>query len=155
MSSITLRFLAAPSTVNFGGKVHGGTVMRWIDEAAYACAASWGAADAVAVYAGGIQFAAPLLVGSVVEVEARLIHTSERSMHIAVEARSAPLEDPTALTRNARCMGIYVVPEDGSAKGVPAFIPVNDEDRALDEHARELIGLRTLIPPLPDALIEP
>ena len=26
MSSITLRFLAEPSTVNFGGKVHGGTV---------------------------------------------------------------------------------------------------------------------------------
>ena len=30
----TLRFLAAPSDVNWGGKVHGGTVMRWIDEAA-------------------------------------------------------------------------------------------------------------------------
>ena len=27
MSSITLRFLAEPSTVNFGGKVHGGTVV--------------------------------------------------------------------------------------------------------------------------------
>ena len=38
MSSITLRFLAEPSTVNFGGKVHGGTVMKWIDEAGYACA---------------------------------------------------------------------------------------------------------------------
>ena len=33
MSSLTMRFLAEPSTVNFGGKVHGGTVMKWIDEA--------------------------------------------------------------------------------------------------------------------------
>ncbi len=31
MSSITLRFLAEPNTVNFGGKVHGGTVMKWIE----------------------------------------------------------------------------------------------------------------------------
>ena len=38
MSSITLRFLAEPSTINFGGKVHGGTVMKWIDEAGYAYA---------------------------------------------------------------------------------------------------------------------
>ena len=37
----TLRFLAAPTDVNWGGKVHGGTVMRWIDEAAYVCAAGW------------------------------------------------------------------------------------------------------------------
>ena len=43
MSSITLRFLAEPNTVNFGGKVHGGTVMKWIDEAGYACATSWAA----------------------------------------------------------------------------------------------------------------
>lgn len=41
MHSIVLRFLAEPSTVNFGGKVHGGTVMKWIDEAGYACATSW------------------------------------------------------------------------------------------------------------------
>ena len=33
---ITLRFLAEPGDVNFGGKVHGGAVMKWIDLAAYA-----------------------------------------------------------------------------------------------------------------------
>ena len=30
----TLRFLVPPGVVNWGGKAHGGTVMRWIDEAA-------------------------------------------------------------------------------------------------------------------------
>ena len=30
-----LRFLASPTDVNWGGKVHGGIVMRWIDEAAH------------------------------------------------------------------------------------------------------------------------
>jgi len=28
--AITLRFLAEPTEVDFGGKVHGGTVMKWI-----------------------------------------------------------------------------------------------------------------------------
>ena len=28
-----LRFLAEPSHVNFGGKVHGGMLMKWIDQA--------------------------------------------------------------------------------------------------------------------------
>ncbi|QJC58078.1 hypothetical protein HC248_03415 [Polaromonas vacuolata] len=33
MSSITLRFLADPSTVNFGAKAYSGSVMPGIDEA--------------------------------------------------------------------------------------------------------------------------
>lgn len=28
------RFLAEPTSVNFGGKVHGGALMKWIDEVA-------------------------------------------------------------------------------------------------------------------------
>ena len=40
-----LRFLAAPTDVNWGGKTHGGTVMRWIDEAAYVCASGWSGSE--------------------------------------------------------------------------------------------------------------
>ena len=44
---ITLRFLASPSDVNLFGNVHGGSVMKWIDEAAYACAVGWAGRPAV------------------------------------------------------------------------------------------------------------
>lgn len=50
------RFLAAPADANWGGNAHGGTVMRWIDETAFACAASWSSDSAMAVYSGGIHF---------------------------------------------------------------------------------------------------
>jgi len=61
MSSITLRFLAEPNTVNFGGKVHGGTVMKWIDEAGYACATSWAKRYCVTAFIGGIRFHHPIM----------------------------------------------------------------------------------------------
>ena len=51
---ITLRFLAEPQDVNFGGKVHGGAVMKWIDLAAYATAAGWSHTGLIAM-----RFAAP------------------------------------------------------------------------------------------------
>ena len=47
---ITLRFLAEPTDVNFGGKVHGGAVMKWIDQAGYACAVGWSAHYCVTAY---------------------------------------------------------------------------------------------------------
>jgi hypothetical protein len=46
----TLRFLAEPAHVNFGGKVHGGAVMKWIDQAGYACAAGWSGSYCVIVF---------------------------------------------------------------------------------------------------------
>ena len=94
---VTLRFLVPPGVVNWGGKAHGGTVMRWIDEAAYACAASWArdgdaASAAVAVYSGGIHFFAPVRIGDLVEVEARhRLHerAQHASQHPGVDGRSA------------------------------------------------------------------
>ena len=38
---VTFRFLAQPTDVNFGGKVHGGMAMKWIDQAGYACVVGW------------------------------------------------------------------------------------------------------------------
>ena len=141
----TLRFLAAPTDVNWGGKVHGGTVMRWIDEAAYVCAVGWSRADSVAVYAGGVRFYRPLLIGSIVETEARLLHTHRTSMHISVHVRSG---DPKTgqLDLTTHCLIVFVALDDArQPKPVAHWEPRTAEDVALDRHARHLIELRTSV----------
>ena len=84
----TLRFLAEPGDVNFGGKVHGGAVMKWIDQAGYTCAVAWSGHYCVTVHVGDIQFLHPILIGHLVEVNARIIHTGRTSLHLAVEVRA-------------------------------------------------------------------
>jgi uncharacterized protein (TIGR00369 family) len=83
---ITLRLLAESTDVNFGGKVHGGVGMKWIDQAGYACAVDWSGQYCVTVYVGGIRFHRPVLIGNMIEVSAKLIHTGKTNMHVAVEA---------------------------------------------------------------------
>ena len=138
-----LRFLAAPTDVNWGGKVHGGIVMRWIDEAAHVLATGWtGSAANVAVYAGGVRFYRPLRIGHLVEVEARLLLTGTSSMHISVHVRSG---DPAGAQLDLTTHSLIVfVPldDDGSAVPSPAWEPVSDEDVALRDHALELVALR-------------
>ncbi|MET0672639.1 MAG: hotdog domain-containing protein [Microbacterium pygmaeum] len=160
--SVTLRFLVPPGVVNWGGKAHGGTVMRWIDEAAYACAAAWaqdgdGASEAIAVYSGGIHFFAPVRIGDLVEVEARLIHTSAHSMHLSIRVSCADPRTPDERSLTTLCMSVFVVPGSGGvALPVPAWHPSTAEDRRLDAHARELIRLREEIVPIPASLtLEP
>ena len=96
---ITLRFLAEPTDVNFGGKVHGGAVMKWIDQAGYTCAAGWTGTYCVTVYLGGLHFLGPIRVGELVELRALVIRTGEpawisRSMYMRetrrVQSAGAP-----------------------------------------------------------------
>lgn len=140
---ITMRFLAAPTDVNWGGKVHGGIVMRWIDEAAHVLATSWtGDPHNVAIFTGGVRFYRPLRIGNLVEVEARLLHTGCTSMHIGVHVRSGdPATGEMALT--TYCRTVFVsIDEQRRAKPVSPWVPVSDEDRALDAHAIELLEIR-------------
>lgn len=148
------RFLAAPGDVNWGGNVHGGVLMRWIDNVAYACAASWAGPSVRAIYSGGIHFYHPVRIGDVVELEARLIHVESNELHIAVQLRSGPV-GTQRLMLNTRCMTIFT-PTDG-ARVIPPPTS-HPEDRRLAEHARELIALRAENPSIPrlvDAIAQP
>ena len=141
--SQVLRFLAPPADVNWGGKVHGGSVMRWIDDAAHVLATAWtGSAANVAVYAGGVRFYRPLLIGHLVEVEARLLLTTTKSMHISVHVRAG---DPATgvMELTTHCLIIFVsLGEEGRAVPSRHWAPVSDEDEALQRHALDLVNIR-------------
>jgi acyl-CoA hydrolase len=139
---VTLRFLTQAGEVNFLGNIHGGAVMKWIDEAAYACAAGWCGGDCVTVYVGGIRFYKPIHVGSLVEVWARLIYTGKTSMHIAVDVCAG---DPKThvKTKNTHCIIVYVaIDETGKPTAVPHWEPQSEEDRALEAYALRLMEMR-------------
>ena len=171
----TLRFLAPPGVVNFGGKAHGGTVMRWIDEAGYACAAAWakddlgtrgssavdpaaeGASAAVGVYSGGIHFLAPVVIGHLVDVDARIVYTSRHSMHVSTQVWTADPRFPAERMLTTQCLSVFVVPgADGVAQPVPQWTPELPEDVRLHEHVREIMSLREEIAPIAASLtLEP
>ena len=148
----TLRFMAAPTDVNWGGKVHGGIVMRWIDEAATLVAERWHRGSVIAVYAGGVRFYRPLLIGAVVEVEARLIYTGHSSMHVSVHVRSGNPRTGEMRTTTHCTMVLVALDEDGHKQHVRSWNPQRPEDLALQEHAKALIDIRErLRRPIPAA----
>lgn len=139
---LNLRFLAEPADVNYGGKVHGGVVMKWIDQAGYAAAVGWSGKYSVTVAVGGIRFVAAIRTSDLVTVSAKLVYTGTSSMHFAIDVTA---RDPMGGTERlcTHCVIVFVALDgvEGKATPVPSWTPVSDEDRRLAEYATQVMAL--------------
>ena len=137
---IDFRFLAEPTDVNFGGKVHGGIVMKWMDQAGYACASQWSGCYCVTVSVGGIRFMKPILVGQKVVLNAKIVHTGKTSMHIFISVKAG---DPKEMDMQETCtciISFVAIDEDGNSVQVDHWEPETEEDKLMETfaiHAKE------------------
>jgi acyl-CoA hydrolase len=142
--ALTMRFLAEPTDVNYGGKVHGGIVMKWIDQAGYAAAVGWSGRYSVTVAVGGIRFVAPIRISDLVTVTATLVYTGTSSMHFSVDVSARdPMQDEAAERLCTHCMIVFVALDgvEGKPAPVPAWTPRDDEDKRLAEYATQVMAL--------------
>jgi acyl-CoA hydrolase len=141
--STTFRFLAEPTDVNFGGKVHGGVVMKWIDQAGYACAAGWSGHYCVTVSVAGVKFRRPILVGQIVEVEAKIAHTGKTSMQIFIQVRCGDPKTQNMVETNHCVISFVAMDETGYPVAVPEFKAVTNEDIKLENYAIKMKEIAT------------
>ena len=140
--NLTLQFLAEPTDVNYGGKVHGGTVMKWIDQAGFAAAVGWSGHYCVTVAVGGIRFVAPVLISDLVTVSARLVRTGRTSMQFGVGVRARdPMGGDARLCTHCIIVFVAVDRETGTPIEVPSWTPTGEKDRHLFEYAEKVMAL--------------
>jgi acyl-CoA hydrolase len=134
-----LTFIAEPTSANFAGNVHGGSVMKWLDHAGYACAAGWSGRYCVTANVGGIQFLKPIHVGNLVRVSAKIIYTGTSSMHVLLDVSATdPREDNYQST--TRCIMVFVaMGDDNKPMAVQPWIAETENDKALVEAAMRLM----------------
>ncbi|WP_118196892.1 acyl-CoA thioesterase [Albibacterium indicum] len=144
-SEVTFRFLAEPEHVNYGGKVHGGAVMKWIDQVAYTCAAGWSGHYCVTLYVGGIRFFSPIDIGDMVELTAKVIYTGNTSMHLSVDVYSGDLEC-AEMKKTTHCIIIFVaVDKNHNPVKVPKWVPTTEQEKELEKYAIALMESRKSI----------
>lgn len=138
MQSITLRFLAGQtgSQLAVAGKVRGGTVVCWMDEAGFACATGWSRGPCAMVWMGNASFLRPIDLGDLVEVQARLAYTGHSSMAMSLEVTAAHLPgDPMVLV--SQSVAVYVaLGTDGRPCPVDNWRPETPGDIALAQQVR-------------------
>ena len=140
---LVFRFLAEPTDVNYGGKVHGGVVMKWIDQVGYAAAVGWSGHYSVTVAVGGIRFVSPIRTSDLVTVTATLVYTGTTSMHFSIDVRARdPMRDGGDRLCT-HCVIVFVALDgvEGKPTPVPPWQPKDDEDRQLADYALAVMAL--------------
>ena len=125
--------------------------MEWIDAAGTSCTMEWSGEQTVAVYAGGIRFYRPIAIGDLIEVDARLTRTGERSMSVTTHVRSGdPRGGRESLETAIHATFTYVATGiDGEPLQARTFVPETETDKALWDHAEVLKELREEYHPIP------
>ena len=84
-SRTTITELMIPAYANFGGKIHGGTLLSLMDKAAYACASRHTGSYCVTVSVDGVDFLQPVDVGDLVSLRASVNYVGRTSLIVGIK----------------------------------------------------------------------
>ena len=129
--------LVLPQHANVHGSVLGGTVMHWIDLAAAVVANRHSRRPVVTAAIDEMSFLAPIQIGQLALIHARITLVDRSSMEICVEVESEDLlTGERRHTSTAFVTFVAMDPATGRPTPVPPLILESDEERA--EHVRAL-----------------
>ena len=106
-TELTMSFLAEPKDVNFGGHVHGGEVMKWMDQIGYALAVKYSKGYAVTKFVNNINFTSPMKIGDMVSLSAKILSVGTTSMRIEISVTSENLLSEI-ISENCSCEMVFV-----------------------------------------------
>lgn len=135
--SLIMSVLMTPELSNFSGVVHGGHLMRILDQVAYACGARYCGIDVVTVYADSISFKHPITIGSLVTFLARVNYTGKSSMEIGIKVISEDLKNKTSTHTNSCYFTMVALDPYGIPLEIEELIPkTSDEIRRYEDAKR-------------------
>lgn len=82
---LSMTILMTPDMANFSGNVHGGTILKYLDQVAYACASRYAGQYVVTLSVDQVVFREPIHVGELVTFLAAVNYTGRTSMEIGIK----------------------------------------------------------------------
>lgn len=126
---LSMTVLMTPDTANFAGNVHGGTILKLLDQVAYACASRYAGRYVVTLNVDQVMFRQPIHVGELVTFLASVNHTGTSSMEIGIKVLAEEIR--TREVRHVNSCFFTMVAVDEQRKPVPVtpLQPVSPEER--------------------------
>ncbi|WP_338893389.1 acyl-CoA thioesterase [Rhodococcus sovatensis] len=134
--------LMTPDMANFSGNVHGGTILKFLDQVAYACASRYAGAYVVTLSVDRVVFREPIHVGELVTFSASVNYTGRTSMEVGIRVETENIQRGETRHTNSCYFTMVAVGDDGKPLELPPLTPDNAVGRQRFEAARRRRELR-------------
>jgi uncharacterized protein (TIGR00369 family) len=111
---LTISVLMTPDMANFSGNVHGGVLLKLLDEVACACASRYAGCYVVTLSVDQVLFKQPIHVGEMVTFYASVNHVGRTSMEVGIEVVAENILERT-VRNTTRCYFTMVAYNKGKS----------------------------------------
>ena len=142
LHQLSMTVLMTPDMANFAGNVHGGAILKLLDQVAYACAARYAGRYVVTLSVDQVMFREPIHVGELVTFLASVNHTGRSSMEIGIKVLAEDIRTQATRHANSCFFTMVAVNEDGRPVQIPPRVPATPDERRRFAAARTRRELR-------------
>jgi uncharacterized protein (TIGR00369 family) len=121
-SQVTMSLLMTPEHSNFGGKIHGGYVLRLMDQIAFACASKHSGHYCVTASVNKVDFLNPIEVGELLHLKASVNYTGKTSMVVGLRVESENIHTGKVKHCNSSYFTMVAKNDAGENEEVPGLI---------------------------------
>lgn len=133
-SRVTLSALMGPQDTNNLGNVHGGVIMKMVDEVGALAAMRHARAPVVTIVMDSMTFFEPIRVGNLVQCSAEVTYVGRTSLEVSVEVLTEDVLSGIARITNTAFLVYVALDADSRPTAVP---PLIYETEAEQERARQ------------------
>ena len=116
---VIFTMLMTPEMANFSGNVHGGNLLKLLDQVAYTCAARYSGQYAVTLSVDQVTFKKAIKIGEVVTFYSSVNYVGNTSMEVGVKVVAEDIHTHEKRHTNSCYFTMVAVDETGSPSPVP------------------------------------
>jgi uncharacterized protein (TIGR00369 family) len=136
-SKLTLHHLMLPEHANALGNVHGGMIMRLVDEAGAICAMRHAQRPCVTIAIDSMTFQEPVHVGELLVCSATVTWVGTSSIEVEVDVQAENAITGSVTHTNSAFVVYIALGEDGRPASVPGLELLTDDERKRFEEGAE------------------
>lgn len=144
VKTLTMSILASPSLANFSGVVHGGELLKLLDQVAYACATRYCGCGVVTLSVDGVLFKQPIPIGSLMNFYASVNYVGKTSCEVGIRVEFENIKTHEVFHCNSSYFTMVALDEKGDKITIPPFTPSTPEEERRFEEAKKRREKRAL-----------
>jgi acyl-CoA hydrolase len=129
LHQLTMSVLMTPDAANFSGNVHGGSILKLLDQVAYACASRYAGCYVVTLSVDSVVFRQPIHVGELVTFLASINWTGRTSMEVGIKVIAENIQTQSVRHANSCFFTMVAVDAFGKSTEVPKLEPESAEEQ--------------------------